>query len=714
MSLKSHSMNLTASEKHWLPWFGGNAKFKLWWSCIINKTTYTAVEQTFEGIAATRVKLLHIWTENHWDHLQTLVSSLNINNLENSHTILKNKLGSGTDFSEIFIINVEGKILTSTTTSRIGKIHDEKKAIEQATKKAFLHGPYIDPVTLQIGPSSSKFHDEVTLMFYEPIIQKDRLVAFVCGRVPNDVLGDLIQREAGHIYPESGDNYLFMVNSNFDTSIVPGIALSRSRFEDSTFSHGENLKSGVHTNYGTVKINRHTEFEIKFTDPATNELHPGVRETIRRGENLYVLYPGYSDYRHIPVIGKGVTFNLPGSIDKWGMMCEGDLEEVYRRRSINLSLMKLYFIMVISILGIHEGLYIYSDLSDIAIKVITGVSAMTSCLIFSKFGTNRISKRLNKMTEVIRTIAEGEGNLTQRLDSNKIKHDETGDMSRWINSFIDNLDGIVGQVINASTDVKKTNENMLARNEEAHSSSSEVYQSMEHMQQLIEEQNHIILQASLTAESLKLAMASVVQTAKKEYEEARAGTQEIRDIVDTTARSVQSIDSRMEEIGNIISVITGITSQTNLLALNAAIEAARAGEHGRGFSVVADEVRGLASRTATAAKDIQTMIQGLQAETQQAVGFMESGVKNVDQNLKLTEAASNDNQELHNIVDEIFQTINIIEKNSILNGETAKKVTEVTKNMKYSIAELAQSSNMVDSTAGKLQQLVGVFTISAR
>lgn len=248
-----------------------------------------------------------------------------------------------------------------------------------------------------------------------------------------------------------------------------------------------------------MKINRHTEFEIKFTDPATNELHPGVRETIRRGENLYVLYPGYSDYRHIPVIGKGVTFNLPGSIDKWGMMCEGDLEEVYRRRSINLSLMKLYFIMVISILGIHEGLYIYSNLSDIAIKVITGVSAMTSCLIFSKFGTNRISKRLNKMTEVIRTIAEGEGNLTQRLDSNKIKHDETGDMSRWINSFIDNLDGIVGQVINASTDVKKTNENMLARNEEAHSSSSEVYQSMEHMQQLIEEQNHIILQASSTA-----------------------------------------------------------------------------------------------------------------------------------------------------------------------------------------------------------------------
>ena len=714
MNLKSHSMNLAVNEKNWLPWFGVNGKFKLWWSCVINKTTYTAVEQTFEGIAATRVKLLQMWTESHWDHLHTLVGSVDINNVEKSQAILKNKLGSGTDFSEIFIINVEGKILSSSAITRIGKIHDEKKAIKQATKKAFLHGPYIDPVTLEIGPSSSKFHDEVTLMFYEPIMQKDQLIAFICGRVPNDVLGDLIQREAGHIYPESGDNYLFMVDSTFDTNIDPGIALSRSRFEDDTFSHGENLKSGVHTNYGTVKINRHTEFEIKFTDPATNELHPGVRETIRRGENLYVLYPGYSDYRHIPVIGKGVTFTLPGSIDKWGMMCEGDLEEVYRRRSINLSLMKIYFIMVTSILGIHGGLNMYTDLSDIAINAITGVSAVASCFIFSKLGTNRISKRLNKMTEVIRTIAEGEGNLTQRLDSNKIKHDETGDMSRWINSFIDNLDGIVGQVINASTNVKETNENMLDRNEEAHSSSHQVYQSMEHMQQLIEEQNHIILQASSTAENLKLAMASVVEKAKKDYEEARSGTQEIRDIVDTTANSVQSIDSRMEEIGNTISVITGITNQTNLLALNAAIEAARAGEHGRGFSVVADEVRGLASRTAMAAQDIQNMIQGLQNETQQAVEFMESGVKNVDQNLKLTEAASNENHELHNIVDEMFKTINILEQNSILNGETARTVTEVTKNMKYSIAELAQSSNMVDSTAYKLQQLVGTFTISVR
>jgi hypothetical protein len=180
-------MNLTSREKKWLPWFGINGKFKLWWSCVINKTTYSDVEQTFEGIAATRVKILQMWTESHWEYIQSVMSTIDIDHLENINKILKNKLQCGTDFSELFIIDTEGKILSSSTSSRIGKNHDEKKAIKQAHQKAFLHGPYIDPITLEIGPSTSKFHDEVTLMFYEPIMKQDKIVAFICGRVPNDV-----------------------------------------------------------------------------------------------------------------------------------------------------------------------------------------------------------------------------------------------------------------------------------------------------------------------------------------------------------------------------------------------------------------------------------------------------------------------------------------------------------------------------------------------
>lgn len=321
-------MQLSQAERRWLPWFGPTGKLKMAWSCFLNRQNYATVEKTFEGIAATRVKLLEQWVNSKWNQLDALASQLCSSQLAFNNALLAEYQQSADDYSEIFIIDNSGKITQSTYAAHIGQQDLSAKAVQHGLKVPFLHGPYVDPLTLHIGPSSSKFHDEVTLMFFQPLIVNGDTVGAVCGRAPNDVMSDLIQREAGHIYPESGDNYIFMVDSRFDATLQRGIALSRSRFEDKTFSHGENLKSGIHTGFGTVKVNRHTEFEIRFNDPATWQLHPGVRETIKNGQNLFVTYPAYSDYRHIPVIGKGVTFQLKGSLERWGMMCEGDLEEV--------------------------------------------------------------------------------------------------------------------------------------------------------------------------------------------------------------------------------------------------------------------------------------------------------------------------------------------------------------------------------------------------
>ncbi|MBU3071460.1 methyl-accepting chemotaxis protein [Aestuariicella sp. G3-2] len=712
--LKSQLMNLSPAERRWLPWFGGTGKLAMSWSCFLNRSTYVSVEQAFEGVAATRVKLLERWVNSQWEDLELMAQRIAEGELEHNPSYLKNCLTAAGDVSEYFLIDVSGKVTDSTYQHRINATDLSGKAVSEGVNKPFLHGPYVDRNTLDIGASSSRFHDAVTLMFYQPIIQGGVSVGAVCGRVPNDVIGDLIQREAGHIYPESGDNYIFMVHSNFDPAIQVGTALSRSRFEDDTFSHGENLKSGITTQWGRVKVSNHTELELRFTDPATGQLHPGIRETIRKGENLFITYPGYSDYRHIPVIGKGLTFQLKGSPDRWGMMCEGDLEEVYRRRSVNLGLMKGFVLSSVGLLGINSALHRFTDLPQLAIDGASLAAVGLIAWLFKKFNTNKLASRLTEMTEVIRTIAEGEGNLRQRLDTQNMAADETGDMGRWINSFIDNLDGVVGEVISASHNVSQTNNVMLDTQDEAYQASTEVTRAMKTMLDLVEAQVADIGQASTTAVDLKQAMEDVVSAAREQFETARQGTHAIRDVVQTSASTIQSLHSRTAEISNIINVISEITNQTNLLALNAAIEAARAGEHGRGFSVVAEEVRGLASKTAGAAEQIKTMIEGMQEETNSAVTFMESGVNDVDISLKKTEETSTENTELHRLVETMFSTIQQLDKNSQSHGETVHSVGASAEQMHHSIAVLQERSWLVKNTAQKLGSLVGEFQVTSR
>jgi len=712
MSLSSNSMQLSSAEKRWLPWFGKNGKLAMNWSCRLNRSAYPVMEQTFEAIAETRVKLLHNWTREQWEHLAELAVTLNRDFSHIDNQLLLDKLGQAEDFTELFVVDTGGAVIASTWRGHGKSSPCNAKALAEGLKAPFLHGPYSDPLTLQLGPSSSRFHDEVTLMFYQPLKADGKVLGCLCGRVPNDVLGDLIQREAGHIFAESGDNYLFMVQSRFDPAIQPGVALSRSRFEDGTFTHGENLKSGVRTPWKSVQIQRHTELELRFTDPATQQLHPGVRETIRTGSNLFVTYPGYSDYRHIPVVGKGVTFQLPGSPDRWGMMCEADLEEVYRRRSLSYGLMKPYLATMVGLFACNFLVQHYSGMEQSLIDVCETLSMLAAAALFSTFGPKRLAARLNEMTGVIRTIAEGEGNLRQRLDTTGMANDETGDMGRWINSFIDHLDAVVGQVIKASYSVGKTNQLMLGRSQEATLTSGEVADAVHRMMIIVEEQLGEIQQASASAEQMKQAMDEVVSRAREQFLAVQVGTQSIRDVVERSSSSVQLLDSRMAQIGNITGLISDITNQTNLLALNAAIEAARAGEHGRGFAVVADEVRSLASRTSRAADDIRQMIEGLQSETQKAVGFMENGVKDVDNSLRLAEEASSENVQLHQAVESMFSIIQQLNERSLDYGKTIKQVDQSSAVMRQTVIVLQSSAETVRLDANKLQKLVGLFEVS--
>lgn len=711
MTLNSDSMPLSASEKRWLSWFGANGKISLGWSCFLNRSLYRTNEKIFENTARTRVALLHGWAENKWSFLEGIeqrVSGLSTGQVAD---VLAQTRGRLRDIAELSVVDDQGQVLASTVASRTGARDLPAGAVARGTAERFLHGPYKDPVTRQLGPTTSRFHDDVTLMFYQPVTLADGQAAAVCARVPNDVMGDLIQREAGHVFEESGDNYIFMHESHFDRTIEPGTALSRSRFEDATFSHGDNLKDGIRTGFGTLKIREHTEFEIRFTDPATRQLHPGVRETMARGENLYVKYPGYSDYRHIPVIGKGVTFSLPGSPDRWGMMCEADLEEVYRRRSVEHQLTVRVGLLLLVLWAVNLGLAA-SGVSLVAEAVLNGVAVLGGLTLFRVGMARPLSRRLGRLADVVRGIAEGGGNLSQRVDLTQMRRDETGDLARWMNSFIDSLDGMVGQVIQLAANSGRASDELLTQNSTAEERIMTVLREIDAMLEGAESQQREIDSASTTAYDMRSTMDEVVTSARERLAQVSRETETVRQVISDSAESIQAANARTTEIVEMAGIIDEIADQTNLLALNAAIEAARAGEHGRGFSVVADEVRQLAHRTTQATREIGERLSTVQAETGQAVQTMEQGMADMEARLRQAEAAAEDNSGLTDMVDQLFSAIDVVAKTSESQGRRTSTVGEGARDMTAVIEQLRGKAELTGQASRKLQALTGQFQVS--
>lgn len=707
--LKSQMMALSIDEQRWLPWLGKTGKLAMHWATSRNAGRYSAIEQTFEAFARTRVRILMNWAEQQWGSLDSLARELAGTWPAPRREMLDNCRQRAEDFSELFVLDVSGRVLLSSHAGREGAMAASPRAVQAALKAPFLHGPYRDPVTLGLPPSTSRFHDAVTLMFHQPIRVDGAVVGVLCGRVPNDVLGDLIQREAGHIFHESGDNYLFMVNSSFDPDIRQGTALSRSRFEDSAFTHGDNLKDGVRTDYGIVRVKEHTELELVFNDPATGQLHPGIRETIRRGENLFVTYPGYSDYRHIPVIGKGVTFQLPGSPDTWGMMCEADLEEVYRYRSIAYRLQRLY---LLSTLGAWGGAIVLAEVFGFGVGVALGAGCllqMLGALAFQNLGCKPISARLREATRILRSTAEGGGNLSQRLPRASDKIDEASVLAQWTNSFIDNLEQVIHLVVKTSGEISETSGTLQKKNVHAGQVSADMQGAVADILGAIRLQMNEIDAATANAHAMREVVQRASEDAKAQFALIGERSQSIRDSVKLSANTIRQLEQRTLDIGGIVTLIKEIADQTNLLALNAAIEAARAGEAGRGFAVVADEVRKLAERTRGATADIGEMIDGVQHQAEQAVRTMETGMSEMEEGLQLASEAASDKREVEEVVERLFVTISQIAASTHAYGDRVEAISGAVEAMREATLASARSAELTGFAGGKLEQTMAQF-----
>ncbi|TCP13808.1 methyl-accepting chemotaxis protein [Crenobacter luteus] len=708
MNRPTRSMNLSPAERRWLPIWGKTGKLAMRWATFLNRDRLPAIESTFDSFAQTRVRVLTQWAEQQWQALASVAAQLGATGSANLADFLAAQLAELPDATELFLIGADDAVEASSAGRRGAKSAPPRAALDMARQAPLLLGPLKDATTLELGPRSSRFHDAVTLLFLQATGDGRVLVA----RVPNDVLGDLIQREAGHIFHESGDNYLFMVSPGFDPTIAPGTALSRSRFEDRTFSGGDNLKDGVRTAFGTVRVKDHTEFELVFTDPATGQLHPGVRETIRHGDNLFVAYPGYADYRHVPVIGKGVTFSLPGSPDRWGMMCEADLEEVYRYRSVSFRLMQGFFAVQAALFAGGAALVAYAP-GPLAAAGYAALGLLAA-LLYRQAYTRPLATRLREVSSRVRNIAEGDGNLTMRIDRQRLASDETGVMAQWVNSLIDHLDTTLGQVIRVSARLTGRNRQMAEHNGATERAAQALSATVEHSRAGLAAQLAALDAANRDAEAIETEMDAQRVAAKTQLAEVGARTRSIRETVGASAATIEQLAQSTRDIGQVVGLIQEIAEQTNLLALNAAIEAARAGESGRGFAVVADEVRKLAERTRINTGEIDARIQAIQAQAAGAVGAMQEGMTHLEEGLRLAEASAGENRETEAIVAGLMATIRALTRASREQADKAAGLDSVAAGLEATQRALSGSVEHTRHTIAELAQLAGRFQVSAR